>query len=675
MGSSFGSYEIARSGMFVNERGLSVTGHNIANVNTPGFTRQQSIFKTSFYQGNFSNMQVGTGVSVEQTRQIRHTFLDNTYRKENQSLGYSEARNSTYIEIQNILGEPMNKGLQDTMNQFWDSWQELSKDTSSLTVRALVRQRGQALVDYVNHMGTQIDRLQNDLNSKIVSEINEVNDITGQIADLNVEIPKVESSGDRANDLRDQRNVLLDRLTKLVNAEITEKENGEVDVTVGGYYLVNKKESTNIIAKNTATSGMFYTPLLEGSNLPLELKNGSIKGLLESRGEVYGAVGSIENGTVNANMDITFAVDVSTGTDLTKIKANIDAYLNQLGTPNVNTKLRLVTYSDGVLSNNTYATVADFKTAVAGLTNSGTNKNFGSVVTALGANTYAAGADRYTVVFTDKSIDGNTVTDPTTYINNLKTLDMRVSVVTDSQYFNVGQPGESGWDAITNQTGGRLYATDTSDYKAMMDTIGTDLVSESVSSHMKDTTNIVPDLRQRLNALINIIAREVNSLQRSGMTIHTTPNQGTDFFVATDSSRPIEMGNISLNSNLSDLNNIISAKYGDKGDNSLALQIANLRHKDCTGDYTERLSMDEFYQGIIQNIGNNAQEVRTFTEGQSGLVESADNQRKAISNVSMDEEMSMMLKYQFAYGGASKAFNAIDEMIDTVVNRMGMVGR
>lgn len=676
MGSSFGSYEIARSGMFVNERGLSVTGHNIANVNTTGYSRQQAIFRTSFYQGNFSNMQVGTGASVEQTRQIRHTFLDNVYRNENQLQGYSDARNKTYIEIQNILGEPMNAGLQDTMNQFWDSWQELSKDTSSLTVRALVRQRGQALVDFVNHMGSQLDRLQNDLNSKVVNEINEVNDITSQIASLNEEIPSYESSGDRANDLRDQRNVLLDRLSNLVNADVTEQQNGSIDITVGGYYLVNRKEATKIIAQNTATSGTYYTPIIDGTNIQLPLKSGSIKGLLESRGEVYGGVGSVQNGTPSANMDITFAVDVSSGTDLTQIKANIDAYLNQMSTPNVNTNFKLITYSNGVLSNNQYGSIAAFKAAIASLTNdTSTNKDFGSVVTALGTNSYATGADKYTLVFTDKSIDGTTITDPTTYITKLNNMGMKVSLVTDSQYFNVGQPGEAGWDAITNGTGGRLYATDVGDYKSMMDSISCDTINESVSSHMQDSTNIVPDLRQKLNALINVIAREVNSLQRSGMTIHSTPAAGTDFFVATDASRPIELGNISLNTNLSDLNNIISAKLGDKGDNSIALEIANLRHKDCTGDYTDRQSLDEFYQGIIENVGNKAQEASSFTQSQTGLVEATDNQRKAISNVSMDEEMSMMLKYQFAYGGASKAFNAIDEMVNTVVTKMGLVGR
>jgi len=689
MGSSFGSYGIAKSGMYVSERGLFVTGHNISNTNTIGYSRQQSIIQTSFYQGISSNMQVGTGATIEQTRQIRHTFLDNIYRKESQLQGYSEAKNNTYIELQNILGEPMNDGLQSIMNNFWDSWQELSKDTSSLTVRALVRQRGQAMVDYVNHMGTQIDRLQSDLNSEIVSDIDEVNNITSQIADLNVEIPKIESCGDRANELRDQRNVLLDRITNLINADITENQNGSVDITIGGYFLVNREESTNIVAKNTAKSGMFYTPMIAGTKIELPLKSGTLKGLLESRGEVYGAVGSTENGTPSANMDITFAVDVSSTADLTLVKNNIDAYIAQMKDKNIDCNFRLVTYSSNVINNGsvTYTDPDDFKAAVALLTNdaTSTNENFKNVVTTLsGLTNYAVGADRYTVVFTGESIDGDTgtatsTTDIASYIASLKDPDvnMKVSVVTKSDYFNAGQTGlgEDGWSKITDQTGGKLYSTDIGDNKSMMDAISCDTINESVTSHMNDSANIVPDVRQRLNALINVIAREVNSLQRSGKTIHSTPVAGTDFFVATDSSRPIEIGNISLNSNLSDLNNIISAKNGAKGDNTLALEIANLRYKDCTGDYTDRLSLDEFYQEIIQTVGNKAEEVKSLTESQANLVETADNQRKSISGVSMDEELTKMLKYQFAYGGSSKAFNAIDEMINTVINKMGLVGR
>jgi len=138
--------------MYVNERALSVTGHNVANVNTKGYARQQAMITTGPYL-NLMRYQIGLGASIQETRQIRHLFLDNIYRNENTELGYWETRSKTFQEIQTILGDPMGDGLQNVLNQFWNAWQELSKEPDSLTVRALVRQRAEALVHQIKSFG------------------------------------------------------------------------------------------------------------------------------------------------------------------------------------------------------------------------------------------------------------------------------------------------------------------------------------------------------------------------------------------------------------------------------------------------------------------------------------------------------------------------------------------
>jgi flagellar hook-associated protein 1 FlgK len=329
MAVGFSSYEIARSGLFVNERGLFVTGHNLSNVNTSGYVRQQAVIATAQYitePSKYGILQYGLGADIQQIRQIRHTFLDNIYRQENTTLGYWEARNKTFEDIQAILGEPMSSGLQSVMNQFWDSWQELSKEPDSLTVRALVRQRAEALVHHFNHLGAQLDKLQTDLNSEVRVRIEEVNQITEQIAKLNLAILRNEVSGDTANDYRDQRNTLVDRLSKLVNAEVTEMQDGQLDITVGGYILVTKGQHTRVSAGESRPGMIFNSMKLEGTDIVVPLRSGIIKGLMESRGEVPGAKGSILNGTPNTKADIVFVVDVSDSSDdafLADLKANI----------------------------------------------------------------------------------------------------------------------------------------------------------------------------------------------------------------------------------------------------------------------------------------------------------------------------------------------------------------
>lgn len=308
MAVGFSSYQIARSGLSVSERGLFVTGHNISNVDTKGYVRQQAIIESSPYKTEYSKdqlFQYGFGADIQETRQIRHTFLDNIYRRENTSLGYWETRSKAFQDVEAILNDPMGDGLQDVMNQFWDSWQELTKSPESLTIRALVRERGQAFVYHVNHIGTQLDKLQSDLNSEIQVRVGEVNTITNNIALLNKQIASQEINGDSANDYRDQRNILLDRLSKICDAEPLEMQDGQIDITLGGYYLVQKDKSNDLYVESNAKKGDFYYPMLEGTDTEVNIKSGILKGLLESRGEVSGIKDiAVPDGNISTSKNI-----------------------------------------------------------------------------------------------------------------------------------------------------------------------------------------------------------------------------------------------------------------------------------------------------------------------------------------------------------------------------------
>lgn len=691
MAVNFSSYETIKSGLMVNERSLYVTGHNISNVNTPGYVRQQAIITTGPYQSvptKYGVSQMGLGADIEQIRQIRHSFLDNIYRQENTTLGYWESRNKTFQDVQSILGEPMGSGIQNVMNQFWDSWQELSKDPDSLTVRSLVRQRGEALTQQLNHVGEQLDKLQSDLNSEIKVRIDEVNDITDKISQLNVQILKVEISRDQANDYRDQRNTLVDRLSKLVNAEVTEMQDGQLDITVGGYFLVNKGKSTRLSAEESNASGLFYSPKLEGTNIIVPLRNGLIKGLMESRGEVFGTRGSAENGTPNSKEDITFVIDNSNGSsaNLDKIKANISNYMNELNRPGVDYNLRLVTYGTAANYNNKVydsSNVANFLSDLNSISENAadTGNNFGKdasgVIATLGnISSFRSGADKYALVFTNESIDGNEappLTDNSGYINTLKSMGMKTSIITNPDYYYNGDSvGENGWSNIASAAGGKLYDINSTDFPSMMTTLAMDNVNSGMSV-VEPSNNIIPDLRKRLNSLINVMAREVNFQHKSGKNLRG--QDGQDFFTTIDSMYPLEMGNIKLNDNLLDLNNIVASTNTASGDNTIALKIANLRNGAFMNDLNGVISIDDYYQSTILSVGNGGQDAQRISENQMKLVQSADSYRQSIMGVSMDEEMTNMMKYKFGYDAASRCINVLDEMLDTVIGRMGLVGR
>lgn len=684
MAINFIGLDTAVSGMHSNQKSLEVTGHNISNLSTPGYTRQQAILQTAQTR-QIANSWLEMGTSVQEIRQIRHTFLDNIYRNEMNGYGYWEARANSTKDLEAILGEPILDGLQSTLNEFWDSWQELAKTPDSLTIRALVRQRGEALAYHMNHMGSQINKLQDDINIEITKRINEVNEITGNIAKLNGSIAKAEVARNTANDYYDQRNYLVDQLSKLVQAEVRENPDGQMDVIVGGYYLVSKAHSTNLVASQNASLSHFVTPRVEGLNVALNVGEGALKGLLESRGQVSGAKGSFDNGTPNTTADVTFVVDVSSAAHLGSLQSNAQSFIEQLKTRGLNYNLRLIAYDgSGVVSNTSFATnQAGFMNALNGLSATGNGgADFGSAVTELaGTSPFVPGANRYVFTYTSESMNGNGVTttdaEVSQYVNVLKANKLKVSVITSPSEFEDGDPMEQGWDAITNATGGSLYdiATPPADLSRMYAQMGTDTavdVNKGIVT-VDDSLDIISSVKKMLNGVINVVAREVNRLQLNGKTL--TGKDGGSFFEPIEASIPMEMGNICVSAVMKDLNEIVASADGSNGDNSIALQVAHLRNETLMQGLSQTLSIDDYYQNIILRIGNMGQIAEQTAANQQALVQAADNDRQTVMGVSLDEEMSNMIRYKYAYNAATKTISMINDMLDTLIHRTGVAGR
>jgi flagellar hook-associated protein 1 len=692
MSVNFGGYEIARTGMYVNERGLDVTGHNISNVNTPGFVRQQAVISSHpsrIEYAKYGINQYGLGSDIEQIRHIRDIFLDNILRKENSTDGYWEMRNKTMMDIQAIMREPIEEGLQDIMNQFWNSWQELSKQPESLTVRSVVRQRANSMVQYMNKMGSQLERLQEELNMEIESNIEEVNKIISEIANINTKILKSEYSGDVANDYRDKRDLLIDKLSKFMNIDITEVSDGQIIVQTDGYAIVNKGKWLKLKADKPEPGAAYYVPVIEEINMPLTLKSGMLKGLMESRGEVAGVAGSYENGIPNTKADIVFAVDISSTSAgyLANVKANVSSCVNELKSRGIDYDLRLITYGDNVISNTRYGKDdVSLSAAIPDVPVADTGNNFGGAGGVLegleGIADFREGANRFAMVFTGESIDGDggAVTDPSGYIDRLNDIGMNVSVITDISYYENGNPpGEAGWDTISESTGGDLYDINTPgfQYSSMMTEMGTDvnkLVNKEIT-YIEDSLNIIPELKSRMNAFFNIMFREINYMHKNGMTLEEPPSPGKDIFVAVNNSLPLCMGNVKLNDSIESLNNIAASKNGNPGDNRNALDMADLRNTPMLEDATGMLNLDEYYNAIVMRISQTGEQSRTFYDNQHKLLQSVELERQSISGVSMDEEMTNLMKYKFAYNASAKVLNTIDNMIERIIEKTGITGR
>lgn len=643
---SFGM-DAALSGLAANQKALEVTGHNVANLATAGYARQ-SVIMSSSTPLRYGNWYLEMGCDVEEIRQIRHTFNDNIYRTESNNLGYWESRSKAVEDVEAILGEPMKKGFQTALNNFWDAFQELSKAPESLTIRALVKQRSDALVNHLNQVGNQLNKLQTDLNTEIGTRIGEVNDITEQIADLNVKIMSAEAAGNKPNDYYDQRNVLADRLSKLVDAETWITQEGSMDILVGGYSLVSKGNCNELVASPNGSLSHFYTPMLRTSagNISIDVGQGIIKGLLEARGEVSGAKGSYENGTPNTTADITIAIDSSVTDPFST--AIIDDLKKELESRGLDYRLRFVDVDD-----------------------------LGDAVEAVKTTDYADDVNKYLVIFTGDSLEDDGAPDDATisgYLNDLKNEGVTVSVATDPANYTAAVPGGKGWDYFTGSTGGAFYSDTgaaTTDYQALMTDISSGVNSDvnTKMASVPEDLNIISTVRKQLNALINIMAREVNRLHMSGKTL--TGEDGGLFFEPIESTRPVELGNIKISDDLKDVNNIAASATDANGGNQIALAIANLRNANLmTGDM-KVLSLDTYYQNIILYVGNKGYEAENMVDSHKNLVEQVDSMRQSVMGVSLDEEMTNMIKFKYAYNANSRVISIVDEMLETLLFRLG----
>ncbi|HHW39809.1 MAG TPA: flagellar hook-associated protein FlgK [Syntrophomonadaceae bacterium] len=503
MTSTFFGLEIARRGLQAQQRALDVTGHNVSNANTPGYTRQEAVMATTppYPVPGLSVPagagQVGSGVEISEIRRLRDGFLDLQYRGENNALGYWEARWDAIQKVETILNEPSDSGLSKVFEQFWQSLEDLSKNPESPAARSTVLERGKALAETFNYLDRQLQALQKDLDRTIQVKVDEVNSFARQIADLNRQIQKIEVAGQRANDLRDKRDLLLDQLSKDINIQVREDANGMVQVGIGGRLLVEGDRVDELIAKDSNGDG-FSEVLWEADPKDgVQVTGGTIRGLIDMRG-----------------------------------------YLDEAGRP-----AGLVPKIRSVLDNMAKTLVQVFNHGIT--------------------------------------------------INNQKVKN--------------GHVDGCGLDGSTGNT--------------------------------------------------NLFFKEEVNINNAG--------------------------NIAIADGvLNDLNKIAAAKnYGnsdtpiyDKGDGSNALELAQLLKQEKISDLGNA-TFEGYYQAAIGELGVQGQQAKRMAENQQLLVSQLDSNRQEVSGVSLDEEMVNMIRFQHAYAAAARVITALDEMLDLIIGRMGLVGR
>ncbi len=584
MSSTFGIFESAKSGLSVSMQQLNVTEQNISNVNTAGYTRQRILTSakepaTSVYLvAQLSKTLVGQGVEATGIQQIRSSYLDQQFRTLNTGYNYSASRSDSLSYLTGLYNELQDdSSLTSAVGKFFSALNTFSSDTSSKEFRTNVQQQALSMTQSFNNVYEEMQSLWHEQNESINTVTQKVNSIATKIAQLNDSIASAVQTGGTANDLNDERNLLLDELSGYVNItySLNTTNDSMVDVKIGGLTLVDGK-STNDIEVDS----------------------------------------------------------------LNKHQADIDQILNDIATAN----------SDPT------ANAAALDAAEAALVELGDFSVTTNVIT--GTREVALGGTALVTGTTATPIQDAADSSLTTWIAyNRNNLTVRDHATLDGYELSI----DSG-----TVKGGQLYSN-----------------MEMITSQSALSPGI-PYYMDQINAFVRGIAENLNTISESGWTYPDglTPSQtGISFFKvpadgagAPDYAR-ITAGNFTLSDEViqsvyniagSSQEIILNSDSTNSGNNLIALEMfRNL----ANSSYYDKLN------SIIGNLAIAADTSGSIMSTKQSLLRSVDTQRQSTSAVSLDEETTNLIIFQQSYNACARIITTIDEMLNTMINNMGIVGR
>lgn len=297
MASTFFGLNIAYTGLQAAQVAINTTGHNVANVNSKGYSRQQaSVTADQALRTYASYGTAGSGVIVNNIDQIRDSYYDVKYRNNETNYGYYSNMEVYMRQIEDYLNEYTLDGFSESYAAFFECAIQLHEKPDEESIRNDFINKAKSLSDYFNTLSTNLQNVQRDANEEIKNRVDKINTISTSIASLNRQINMLEASHGSANDLRDTRNNLLDELSEMVNITVSESQSGNgvtsLSVFINGQPLVDNYNSYKLVTeaktevRNASDAQGMYDISWEGGVGFDEYStslNGSLKLLLDVR--------------------------------------------------------------------------------------------------------------------------------------------------------------------------------------------------------------------------------------------------------------------------------------------------------------------------------------------------------------------------------------------------------
>lgn len=320
-------------GVFANQLSLDTVGHNITNASTEGYSRQsvnQAATKAQEVPSLYGGALVGTGVDAMSIMRARNVYADKQFWAETSTHEYYKAEQVNYDKLEAIFDDSDNTGIKDAMDAFYAAWSALSTDASADSTRVTVIEKGNIFAD---KMSTVASQLQDQINAQYDDmriHLTEVNDINDQIVELNKNISGAEAVGAQANDLRDQRDLLVDKLSTYMNVNIYEDDKGMYTVVSNGISMVNGINKLTLEMSdpfvNTDYGINDYSIIIKESGVAFVPQNGALKAEFDTIAEDKGYIDNLAD--MAAFMMTTFNTMHQQGAGIDGTDGNIGPYNN-----------------------------------------------------------------------------------------------------------------------------------------------------------------------------------------------------------------------------------------------------------------------------------------------------------------------------------------------------------
>ena len=629
MTSTFMGLEIGRKGIQAHQQALAVTGHNLDNINTEGYSRQRieimpfdPIYLPGLNRAETPG-QLGQGAVVERIERVRDELLDRRIVTQSSGEGYWTVRDRYIQEMEQMYLETGANSVRSKMDKFWDAWQELSMHAADSEFRTAVLQRGKTLIDGIHNHYDGLKMLQTQVNDDIEMTVSRVNEITRQIAALNKDITRIKAMGDNPNDLMDRRDLLVDKLSSIIDISVTQKDKDEFMVHTSGHVLVQGQVARQFDLRKDVDSESYAHIFWRDTRSEIVFTRGSLGALLELRDS------TIEDEIQNLdNMTMNF-VDL------------------------VNEIHRGAYGANGTTGNNFFSEYPFVANVNGNYDRSGSGVFDSSYIYRMnGQNKLEAQAQtglQGTITLSGASGDVNipyyatdTVADIITRINN-SGAEVVARLNRDGMLTLKGTPA----DLVEGQR----------------------INPDFVIRHVEDSGHFLTGYAGILNASG---PGGAFSWDRADAVISL--RGGPENYAVAPISHPA--GWIEVNpALLKDPSSVAAGfSYNDHaanpGNGDAAAAIASIRNSPVM---VGRLStFDDYFADSVGRIALLGEQSGRAVETENRIMKYLTDLRRSISGVNMDEELANMIRYQHGYNAAARFITTVNSMLDTIINRMGV---